>query len=201
MSESCNNMKKRNKDAKGGTMKWIERKKSVVDIDAYIGKFDYHDITKEEAQFILQYAKGKYDLIIHDMEILEDKADLLIKYLGLVVGGLGVVNGYFGRSTPSHLSCWAIAGLSVGLFALCLAIWVIKPTEWPYTMSVQTLLGIIKEKRGDQIPEAALALAYEGVLVRLGELGMFKGKMLWLGYVLVIISIALLFLGLIIRGG
>jgi hypothetical protein len=182
-------------------MKCIEKKKSIIDTDDYVRKFNYRGITKEEAQIALRYAKAKYDLLVHDMEYLDNKADLLIKYLGLVVGGLGAINGYLGLSTCSHFSWTAIVGISVGILAMSLALWVRKPADVPYAMTVQTLFKIIKEKRGDQIPETALALAYEKVLVRLKELGKLKGYMLWIGYILIIISIALLFFSLIFRVG
>jgi len=82
-----------------------------------------------------------------------------------------------------------------------LALWVRKPADMPYTMSVQTLLKIICEKKGGQVPEGALALAYEKVLVRLKELAELKGVILIVGYVLLIAAVASLFLGLVLRLG
>jgi len=182
-------------------MKFIEKKQSVIDTDNYVRNFNYRGITKEEARLALHYAKGKYELLVHDMEYLDNKADLLIKYLGLVVGGLGAISGYLGLSTGAHFSWMTIAGISVGVVVVSLALWVRKPADMPYTMTTQTLFKIIREKKGDQIPETALALAYEKILVRLKERGIFKGKMLVIGYILILIVIGLLFLGLVVRCG
>jgi hypothetical protein len=182
-------------------MKFIERQKFVKDTDEFIRGFNYRDITKEEAHIALQYAKEKYGLLIHDIEYLDNKADLLIKYVGVVVGGLGAISGYLGLSNPLQFLWMTIVGIVAGILAMCLALWVRKPVDVPSTMSVQTLFKIIREKKGDQIPETALALAYEKAMVRLKELGRLKGIVLVFAYALLIAAIGLLFLGLSFRVG
>ena len=181
-------------------MKRIEKKDSVIAADNFVKTFNSRGITKDEAQIALAYAKEKYALLAHDMEYLDDKADLLVKYLGLVVGGLGALSGYFGLSKCSHLSWMVYVGLAAGVVAMVLALWVRKPADVPYPMTLQNLFKIIKEKKGDHVPETALALSYEQVLARLKELGKFRAKILYVGYALIIVSIGFLFLGLVVGG-
>jgi len=182
-------------------VKRIEKKRSVIEADNFVKTFNCRGITKDEAQIALGYAKEKYALLTRDMEYLDNKADLLVKYLGVVVGGLGVVSGYLGLSRCSHLSWMVYAGIAAGVLAMALALWVRKPADVPYPMTLQNLFKIIKEKKGDHIPETALTLSYEQVLVRLKELGKLRAKILYVGYALIIVSIVLLFLGLVVGVG
>lgn len=182
-------------------MKRIEEKDIVKNTDEFVRKFDYRGLTKDEAHLAHEYAQSKYELVVHDIEYLDNRADLLIKYLGVVIGGLGAISGYLGLSQFVRLSFFTVSGIIAGIVAMGLALWVRKPADMPYTMSVTTLLHIIGEKKGAQVPEGALALAYEKVLVRLKELTEIKGVVLIVGYVLLIAAVALLFLGLVLRLG
>jgi hypothetical protein len=182
-------------------MNRIEQKEAVKKTDEFVRRFHYEKLTVGEAHLAHEYAQKKYELVVHDLEYLDNRADLLIKYLGVVIGGLGAISGYLGLSRCVKFSVLSGAGIVLGIVAMGLALWVRKPADMPYTMSVSTLLKIIGEKKGDQVPEGALALAYEKVLVRMKELAETKGVVLTVGYVLLIAAVALLFLGLVLRLG
>lgn len=182
-------------------MNMIERKESVKRTDEFVRRFNFRKLTPAEAHLAAEYARSKYELVVHDIEYLDNRADLLIKYLGVVIGGLGAISGYLGFARCVRFSWLTGAGIVAGIVAMGLALWVRKPADMPYTMSVTTLLKIVGEKKGAQVPEGAVALAYEKVLVRLKELTEIKGTVLFVGYALLIAAVVLLFLGLVLRLG
>jgi hypothetical protein len=184
-----------------GLKEKIEKHKDVCDTDDFVKNFKHDGITKEEAQLVLNHAKEKYSLLVHDVEYLDNKADLLIKYLGIVPPGLAAISGYLGL--VRSLSCgWLvpvgiIGGIVAWVAAISCALWVLKPTDMPYPPSVRKLFEELKDKKENKIPEATLALKYSKTISRLIKLGDYKGARLKWGYVLTAVSIFLLLLSFV----
>jgi hypothetical protein len=176
----------------------IEKKKSVVETDAYVVAYKYGDVGKEEAKLILQYAKEKYGLLANDGECLDSKADLLVKYLGLVPPALTALIGYLGPGSRCHFHLLELFGIGAGittwLVALYMALQAARPGDMPYPPTIKNLLQDMKDGRP---AEMVLALKYEQSVARIKELGNMKGNKLKWGYGLMAASILLLLLSLI----
>ena len=176
----------------------IERNASVKETDAYVNGFDYAGISRDKGQFLLRYAEDKHGLLVHDGEHLDAKADLLIKYLGLVPPALATLIGYFGSVRTRPLAWWEVAGLIAGIVAwavaICFSLWAGKPGDMTYPPTMKDLL---RDAHSDRPIEMVLALKYEQSIVALKVLGNMKGKKLKWGYGLMAVSIVLLLLCLI----
>ena len=181
-------------------MKSIEKMKRVVELDEYVTEFDYNNIEKCEAEFALDYAKERFTLLSQDSEYLDNKADQLIKYFGVIVGLLGALMGYIGKPIGSPLSWMFIVGIITGILSMGFALWVRKPRSVPYPMSVIYIFKLIKVRKGEHVPIAAEALSFEKASVRLSIVNSRKGYLLWFGYILLILAMTLLFLNIILRG-
>lgn len=179
----------------------IDSDKDVRNTDKFVNDFDYCRFKKEEAQLVLQYAKEKHSVYVHDVEYIDKKADLLIKYLGIVPPALAAISGYLGLNETSGIG-WPvvvaiIGGVATWVVAISYALWVVKPGDMPYPSSVEKLCDAMRDRKADKTLEAVLALRYEQVNSRLIILGNIKGNRLKIGYMLTAISIFLLFLSLI----
>lgn len=176
----------------------IEGKDSVKEIDEYVKHFNYAEVGKDEAPFLLRFAQDKYGLLVHDGECLDAKADLLVKYLGLVPPALAALISYLGPGGHGYFSWWELGGLFGGLGAwigaMGFALWAAKPGDMPYPPTMRNLL---QDAPVDRPIEMVLALKYEQSIAALIELGNMKGKKLKCGYWLMAASIALLFFSLI----
>lgn len=185
-----------------GLKEKIEKSKAVCSMDEYVKNFKPCSITKEEAQLVLHHAKDKYSLLVHDVEYLDKKADLLIKYLGIVPPGLAAISGYLGL--VRSLSCgWLvpagiIGGIVAWVAAISFALWVLRPTDMPYPASIQNLFEETKDRKEDRVLEVMLALKYGQAIGRLIKLGNIKGERLKWGYVLTVVSIFLLLLSFVV---
>ena len=185
-----------------GLKERIEESQDVRSMDNYAKNFKPGGITKEEAQLVLHYAKDKYDLLVHDLEYLDIKADRLIKYLGVVPPGLAALSGYLGLIRSA--SCgWLvpvgiIGGIVAWVAAISVAFWVLSPEDMPFGVSIQNLFEEAKDRKEDKIFEATLALRYGKTISRLIKLVDHKAERLKLGYILTAISIFLLLLSLVV---
>lgn len=177
-----------------GVRERIEEKRSVIEMDRFVEGFDYTSVDKENAKLLLQYAKERHGLLVHDGECIDAKADLLVKYLGLIPPALAALISYLGPLRNGHLSCLLLVGLVVGIvtwlaalyFPLCAA----KPDDMPYPSTIEALLPDAKK---DRPVEMVLALKYEQSAVAIKELGIIKSEKMDWGYRLMFVSIALLF--------
>ncbi len=193
-----------------GLKETIEENEDVRSMDDYAKNFKHGDITEKEAQLVLQYAKDKYSRLVNDVEYLDNKADRLIKYLGIVPPGLAAISGYLASfqqsaSIQSRLfaSCgWLvpagiIGGIATWVAAISFALWVLSPADNPCSVSIQNLFEEAKDRKEGKILEAALALRYGKTISRLIRLADHKGERLKLGYILTAGSIFLLLLSFV----
>ena len=185
-----------------GLKEKIEESQDVRSMDDYAKTFKSGGITKEEAQLVLHYAKDKYSLLVHDVEYLDNKADRLIKYLGIVPPGLAAISGYLGLiRSPSCgwlVPAGIIGGIVAWVAAISFALWVLSPADMPYSVSIKNLFEEAKDRQEDKILEAALALRYGKTISRLIKLAEHKGERLKLGYILMAISVLLLLLSFVV---
>jgi len=180
------------------TQKNILKLQEVRDIKKFIDDFDYNNCTKEEGELSLKYTEKKYDTLVKDIEFLDHKSDLLIKYLGLGTGGLGIILGYF-----SQINYWPI----FTLFSLGFVCWVIsvilslassKPSAMPYPMTTQKIFKILQQKEGYNVAVMKQALSYGYACIILRHTGIKKGELLHWAYIGMVVSMCLFFLSLIL---
>ena len=180
------------------TQKNIGKIKEIQDAKNYIANFDYRHFTKEEAEISLKYAENKYDKITKDIEFLDNKSDLIIKFLGLGTGILGVILGYTSKIKNLPLILPFLIGFAFWIVSIILSLLSTKPSAMPYPMQSQKIFTMIKKREGAKKMIIKQALSYMLVGIMLKHIEIKKGALLHLAYIGMVISMSLFFLPIIL---
>lgn len=153
--------------------------------------FNFSNI--EEADWILDYAQKRFELARKYVEYLDEKAESLIKYLGLGTAFFGLIFGLFKSKFVTLTKYAIIIGIILWIISVLIAIAVRTPWDMPYPPSVKRVFEYIKKEKESQKAKARLALNYGYSVVGQKIIGRFKARYLQISYYL-LVSALILFL-------
>jgi len=171
----------------------IENDRSFQEFSDYVQNFDYSQVSDED--YLLEYAKDKYSETKQTAEYVDDKADALIKYLGLGTGGVGAFLGLsFGEIVclPQIISlCIGILGGFIWAAAVIMALQIRNPAEMPFPSKLDVLINVMKETKSKRITKIATMLAYQKASIGQSVVGRIKGERLQLAFTLTMLAFIL----------
>jgi len=149
---------------------------------------------------LLEQAKANFESLKDAVEILEKKADDLIKYLGLGTGLVGVFLSYSVSNLKLSSVALTFAGFLFWVFALILALSIRRPVGFHYPAPVDKAILFMKEYcDGPAALKLWLALSYEKAALVHQIVGERKGRSLKWAYGLLILALALFFANFILK--
>lgn len=167
-------------------------------IDDMVEHANYGDPPNPD--ILLELGKANFGSLKDSVDILEKKADDLIKYLGLGTGLVGVFLSYSVPDLRVPNVAITFAGFFFWVFALILALSIRRPAGFHYPAPVDKAILFMKEYYdGPTALKLWLALSYEKAALVHQIVGSRKGRILKWAYGLLILALTLFFANFILK--
>jgi len=168
------------------TLDQIRHSKAWVDIIRIRKNTDFSE--PNDADWILSYAQNRFERTSKSLEYIENKADSLLRYMGVGTVLIFALNSTF-KDIPQISQRMFFVGVLLWLFSILFALVARKPTEIPTPASTKFIF-MRKDKYGyEDSMKARLSLCVElgsvGHLIR----GKEKSRMLTKAYMCLIIAL------------
>lgn len=150
----------------------------------YMESFAYDNLRLvNNADWVLEHAKKRFDLMQENVREIDEKADTVIRYIGLIVGAGVLFVGAFSGNLGSVLLLGIIVASILLTLSAFFALLVRKPTEVPHPPTVQDVFEYLNRTKSALEAHAKLALVYGRAIAALVVIGRIKGQWLYWAHV------------------
>lgn len=185
------------KENKSKYRRMVENDWEYKEMVKFRKNFDYSDI--KETGWVLDYAQEKFKLMRDYVEYLDDKADAMLRYLGLGTGVLGYILG-------SSFTCFV--PLSKIFIGLCVIFWIIsilfalaikQPYGMPYPPKTKVVFNYMKKYKEKNEVQARIALQFDETALGQKLIGLIKAKRLQWAYRLLVAALVVFLISFFIN--